>query len=147
MFDLASAGEQWSHEARTELRYPASRIAEVTNRSGASSIVDSYHDDCNGPNAPKDAGALRTTLVRLDRSEYAVGDVPKFEVRIENIGSAPIEIPFSPHLADLQPEDASQKVRYLELSVDLWIGGVTWSANTASTVSFYMGLIRILTRC
>ena len=58
-------------------------------------------------------------------------------MRIENIGSAPIEIPFSPHLADLQPEDASQKFRYSELSVDLWIGGVTWSANTAATVILY----------
>ena len=91
--------------ARTELRYPPPRSDEVTNRRGGNSIVDGRHDDCDIPNAPKHAGALRTTLVWLDRDEYAVGDQPKFEVRIENVGSVPVEMPFSPHLADLQPAD------------------------------------------
>jgi hypothetical protein len=75
----------------------------VTNRRAGGSIVDSRHDNCDVPNAPKDAGALRTTLVWLDRDEYAVGDHQKFEVRIENVGAVPVEMPFSPHLADLQP--------------------------------------------
>jgi hypothetical protein len=75
-------------------------------------MVDSRHDNCDVPNARKDAGALRTTLVWLDCDEYAVGDHQKFEVRIENVGAVPVETPFSPHLADLQPVDASQQFGY-----------------------------------
>ena len=98
--------------ARTELRHPAPRSDEATERRGGGGIVGSRHDHCDVPNAPKDAGALRTTLIWLDRDEYAVGDHQKFEVRIENVGSLPVEMPFSPHLADLQPVDASQKFGY-----------------------------------
>jgi hypothetical protein len=57
----------------------------VTKGRAGGSIVDGRHDNCDVPNAPKDAGALRTTLVWLDRDEYAVGDHQKFEVRIENV--------------------------------------------------------------
>jgi hypothetical protein len=111
--------------ARTELRHPAPRSDEVTDL-GAGSIADLRHDDCDVRNAPKDAGALRTTLVWLDRDEYAVGDHQKFEVRIDNVGSVPVEMPFSPHLADLQPVDASQKFGYSVVRVEFWIGGARW---------------------
>ena len=53
----------------------------------------------------------------------------KFEVRIENIGSVPIEMPFSPHLADLQPADASQKFGYSVVRVEFWIGGTRWETT------------------
>jgi len=112
--------------ARTELRRPAPRSDEATDRRGGRGIVDSRHDDCDVPNAPKDSGALRTRLVWLDRDEYAVGDRQKFEVRIENVGSVPVEMPFSPHLADLQPVDASQKFGYSVARVEFWIGGTRW---------------------
>jgi hypothetical protein len=46
------------------------------------------------------------------RDEDAVGGHQKFEVRIENVGAATVEKPFSPHLADHQPVDASQKFGY-----------------------------------
>ena len=64
---------------RTELRRPALRSDEATDRRGGGSIADLRHDDCDVPNAPKHAGALRTTLVWLDRDEYAVGDHQKFD--------------------------------------------------------------------
>ena len=115
--------------AHTELRHLAPRSDEVTDRRSGGSILDQRHDDCDVPNAPKDAGALRTTLVWLDRDEYAVGDHQKFEVRIENVGSVPVEMPFSPHLADLQPVDASQKFGYSVVRVQFWIGGARWDAT------------------
>jgi hypothetical protein len=118
--------------ARTELRRPAPRSDEATDRRGGDGIVDGRHDDCDVPHAPKDAGALRTTLVWLDRDEYAVGDHQKFEVRIENVGSVPVEIPFSPHLADLQPVDASQKLGYSVARVGLSIGGARWDVSDSS---------------
>ena len=112
--------------ARTEIRHPAPRSDEATDRRGGSGVVDSHHNNCDAPNALKDAGALRTTLVWLDRDEYAVGDHQKFEVRIENVSSVPFDMPFSPHLADLQPVDASQKFGYSVVRVEFWIGGTKW---------------------
>ena len=49
----------------------------------------------------------------------------------------PIKIPFSPHLADLQPEDASQKFAFSEMTVKLWIGGARWDADTGGNVTLY----------
>jgi hypothetical protein len=67
-------------EARADLRHPAPRTDEVSERRGGASML--Y--DCEAfPKAPRGAGTLRTTLVWLDRSEYAVGDSQKFEVQIE----------------------------------------------------------------
>jgi hypothetical protein len=124
--------------AHTELRHPAPRSDEATDRRGGGGIVDSRHDDCDVPNAPKDAGALRITLVWLDRDEYAVGDHQKFEVRIENVGSVPVEMPFSPHLADLQPVDASQKFGYSVVRVEFWIGGTRWEwTSSEGEVALY----------
>jgi hypothetical protein len=120
--------------ARTELRQPAPRNGEVSERRGGTGVS---HDCALFPNARKDAGALRTTLVWLDRSEYEVGDHEKFEVRIENVGSAPIKFPFSPHLSDLQPADASQKFGYSVVIVKLWIGGARWDTNSGDGLALY----------
>jgi hypothetical protein len=110
--------------ARTDLRRPPSSPGTPDGSSGA-------HDIHGCPDFHKNAGALRTTLVSLDRAEYKVGDEVTFEVTIENIGSSAVRIPFSPHLADLQPEDPSQKFAYFELSVDLWVGGKQWETTAA----------------
>ena len=123
---------------RTQLRHPAPRSDEATDRRGGGGIFDSRHDNCDVPNAPKDVGALRTTLVWLDRDKYAVGDHQKFEVRIENVGSVPVELPFSPHLADLQPVDASQKFGYSVMRVEFWIGGTRWEwTSSEGEVALY----------
>jgi hypothetical protein len=123
---------------RTQLRHPAPRSDEATDRRGGGCIFDSRHDNCDVPNAPKDVGALRTTLVWLDRDKYAVGDHQKFEVRIENVGSVPVELPFSPHLADLQPVDASQKFGYSVMRVEFWIGGTRWEwTSSEGEVALY----------
>ena len=117
--------------ARTELQHPAPRSDDASERRGGTAAIH----EC-GPRATE-AGALRTTLIWLDRSEYAVGDHEEFEVRIQNVGSVQIEFPFSPHLADLQPADASQKFGYSSAKVELWIGGTNWDANTGGTVTLY----------
>jgi hypothetical protein len=112
--------------ARTELRHPVSQDDRPAPNHAASGKLSG----CFLPvgNAP----ALRTTLLWLDRSEYQAGDEEKFEVQIENVGSAPISIPFSPHLADLQPEDPRQKFKYSTLIVVLWLGGELWSESQSS---------------
>jgi hypothetical protein len=84
------------------------------------------------------AGSLRTTLVSLDRTHYQVGDKPRFEVTVENIGSAPIRIPISPHLADLQPKDPAQQFAFYEFRIALWIvADDRWSTDSGGRALLY----------
>jgi hypothetical protein len=84
------------------------------------------------------AGSLRTTLVSLDRTHYQVGDKPRFEVTVENTGSGRIRIPFSPHLADLQPKDPTQQFTFYEFKIALWIAADDrWSTDTGGSAILY----------
>ena len=57
---------------------------------------------------------------------------------IENVGSVPVEMPFSPHLADLQPADPSQKFGYSLVTVQFWIGGTKWEwTSSEGDVALY----------
>lgn len=119
--------------ARTDLRRPAAP-APKTKATALNSVYRS--NPCFNPN--HNAGALLTTLVSLDRTQYQVGDEPKFEVTVENVGSGRLRIPFSVHLGDLQPKDTAQEFGYRELQLIVWIAsGTDWSANTGGSVSLY----------
>ena len=86
----------------------------------------------------QEVGALRTSLVSLDRTHHQLGDEPRFEVTVENAGSTPVRIPFSPHLADLQPENPAQKFAYSKLQVTLWIAASKqWSTSSGGGVALY----------
>ena len=117
--------------ARVELQRPKATSPVTGEYSGTqetSECFDSTHE----------AGALNTSLMSLDRTHYQIEDEPTFEVTMENAGSRPIEIPFSPHLADLQPKNRAQKFAYSELHLTLWIAsGEQWSANTGGGVILY----------
>jgi len=65
-------------------------------------------------------GMLHTQIESLDRQRYMAEDWLTFEVTIKNVGSMPLTIPFSPDLADLQPEDAAQKFGYSALQLSLF---------------------------
>lgn len=83
-------------------------------------------------------GALQATLVSLDRTHYQLDDEPTFEVTVENAGSRSISIPFSPHLAELQPENPGQEFGYSELQIKLWIAsGDRWSTDTGGFLRLY----------
>ena len=57
---------------------------------------------------------------------------------IENVGSVPVEMPFSPHLADLQPADPSQKFGYSLVTVQFCIGGTKWEwTSSEGDVALY----------
>lgn len=117
-------------EARVDLRHPVSE-----SRASSMSTIGQTKP-CFG--RVDDAGALRTTLVSLDRSHYQIGDEPVFEVTVENVGARPLKIPFSPHLADLQPKDPSQKFSYRRLDITLWVAaGEQWTGNTGGSVALY----------
>jgi hypothetical protein len=115
---------------RTDLRRPAPT-------SATSGTVNSTNENHGCANIGQAVGALRTTLVALDRAHYQFDDEPVFEVRIENVGSQSLQIPISPYLADLQPADPGQKFEFSQLSVALWIGGKQWNSNMGGGASVY----------
>jgi hypothetical protein len=118
-------------EARLDLRRPKATSPVAKRYSGteeSSFCFDSSHN----------TGVLHSSLVSLDRTHYQVEDEPIFEVTAENAGSAPISIPFSPHLADLQPINPARKFAYSELHITLWIAaGEKWSTDTGGAVVLY----------
>jgi hypothetical protein len=115
---------------RTEFRRPAP-VAEGNEIHGGSNASYGCQD------FRKPIGRLQTTLVGLDRSQYHENDRPEIEVKIENIGNQPVQIPISPHVADLQPQDPGQKFGYEEITILLWIGGIGWDQSTSVGTNLY----------
>jgi hypothetical protein len=117
--------------ARVDLRRPKAS----SPRAGGYNGIDATYP-CSDPT--HNMGALRASLVSLDRTHYQVEDEPTFEATVENVGSTPLGIPFSPHLADLQPKNPAQKFAYSELRIELWIAaGSRWSTNSGGVVALY----------
>jgi hypothetical protein len=117
--------------ARMDLRRPQAASPSTGGYSGATEQID-----CR--NSEHKLGLLRTSVVSLDRTHYLEGDESTFEVTVENAGSSPIHIPFSPHLADLQPKDPAQKFAYSTLQIVLWIAaGEQWSSSAGGGISLY----------
>lgn len=61
---------------------------------------------------PKVAPEITLTLVSIDKQAYSLGEEVTFEVRIENTGKQSIELPWTPHLGDLEPGDSTQPYTY-----------------------------------
>ena len=115
-------------EQRVDLRRPPAREGDPAGHRGIIEPVNSCYP------VPKDAPAVQTTLVWVDQDQYAAGDDIKFEVRILNTGSVPLKLPFSPHLADLQPADPARKFAYSELGVGLELSSVLPHVSFTSNV-------------
>jgi hypothetical protein len=116
---------------RMDLRCPQ---AAAPSPGGHSNVAEQI--ECQ--DSEHKLGLLRTSVVSLDRTHYQEGDESTFEVTVENAGSSPIHIPFSPHLADLQPKDPAQKFAYSALQIVLWIAaGEQWSSNTGGGITLY----------
>lgn len=72
----------------------------------------------------RDPRALRVSITWLNSIAYVRTDQLEIEFKLENVGSVPLAIPVSPHLADLQPSDANQKFEYYSLSLVV-VGNLT----------------------
>ena len=55
----------------------------------------------------------------LDKASYSLGEEVTYEVKIQNSGKELIEIPWTPHLGDLEPADSSQFYTFLHAAVSL----------------------------
>lgn len=116
---------------RVEFLPPPPHAGDASVHGGTMSTWD-YCDA-----SEKIIGDLKSTLVSLDRTEYRVGDQPRFEVRIENVGGNAIRIPFSPNRSEVQPSDPAQKFLYYKMLLQLWVGGKRWSADTGGVIALY----------
>jgi len=111
-------------QQRTTLRFPPSQqpncapgTACVGPGGGGGSVADGAPDR-------RDPRALGVALDRVAPTDITL-DAFEAEFRILNTGLAPIEVPVSPHLSDLQPPGESQPFSYLSLAlvVDLSANG------------------------
>lgn len=75
--------------------------------------------ECGGGAGFEPSLETSITLVYLDKTSYSIGEEVTYEVKIENTGKEPIEIPWTPHLGDLEPADSSQSYTYLAAAISL----------------------------
>jgi hypothetical protein len=115
---------------RLELRYPPGTPAACDKIATCSSGGFGSIAVGRGGVAP---GELQVNLSYLDRSEYADGDEARIEVVLQNTGRIPLEIPWSPHLADLQPADESARFVIYELQVGLFLN---WGGRYSTSVGW-----------
>ncbi len=102
---------------RTELRHPPAPQSDCKEGmhclgvgSGGVSVVDGAPDW-------RDPHALGIYLLRVVPTEISPGEPFQVEFKILNTGTAPIELPISPHLSDLQPNDESAVFGYFSLAL------------------------------
>jgi hypothetical protein len=101
---------------RTELRHPPAPPPECKEGtctgvvSGGASVGDGAPDQ-------RDPHALGVYLLRVTPTEIYPLEPFEVEFKVLNTGKAPLELPVSPHLSDLQPSDESLDFHYLSLSL------------------------------
>jgi hypothetical protein len=104
-------------QQRTELRYPPAPPAQC--EKGESCVVGRSVGGSIGDGAPdrRDPHALGIYLLRVNPTDINPAKSFEAEFRVVNTGLAPIDIPVSPHLSDLQPGDASLAFSYFSLAL------------------------------
>jgi len=102
---------------RTELRYPPAPPADCKESKPCGGGM--YGGGSIGDGAPdqRDPHALGIYLLRVTPTDINPAEPFQVEFRILNTGSAPIEIPVSPHLSDLQPNDESLAFSYFSIAL------------------------------
>jgi hypothetical protein len=102
-----------SVQQRTELRHPPDPPECdkcLRGGYGGESVGDGASDR-------RDPHALGVFLLRVTPTNLNAAEPFEVEFRVQNTGLAPLEIPVSPHLSDLQPEDDSATFAYLSLAL------------------------------
>src|SRR3984893_1517518 len=106
---------------RTELRYPPAPQSDCKEHTGC--VVGGYSGGSVGDGAPdqRDLHALGIYLLRVTPTDINPAEPFQVEFKVLNTGTAPMELPVSAHLSDLQPTDESIAFDYFSLS--LVVGG------------------------
>jgi hypothetical protein len=97
---------------RTQLRHPPAPPCKdgVCGGYGSVGVGDGAPDK-------RDPHALGVYLLRVNPTEIDPAQPFEAELRVLNTGLAPIDIPVSPHLSDLQPADESTPFSYFSLTL------------------------------
>lgn len=106
---------------RTDLRHPPSPPPKCSPNGGCVGGGFGSVGIACGATALGEKRVLRVGLTSLNRLQYSDGEKAEAEFLVENIGEVAMQLPWSPHLADLQPADetAEFKVKHLLLGVSL----------------------------
>lgn len=109
-FDLSSI------EQRTELRHPPAPPPEC---DGGNCHGGVWGGGSVGDGAPdiRDPHALGAYLLSVSSTDLRSDDPFDVEFKVLNTGRASIELPTSPHLSDLQPEDEGAGFSYFSLAL------------------------------
>jgi hypothetical protein len=101
---------------RTELRHPSARQSDC---KGGTGCIGGGYGVSVGDGAPdqRDPHALGIYLLRVTPTDINPAEPFQVEFKILNTGTAPMELPVSPHLSDLQPGDESVAFNYLSLAL------------------------------
>ena len=124
-------------QQRTVLRYPPS--PEPDCEAGQPCVVSGSAGGLILDGAPdrRDPHALGVYLLRIVPNEI---DPPKpfeAEFRILNTGLAPIELPISPHLSDLQPINESATFTYWSLALVIRLEGPQQGTPSVGYIQLY----------
>ena len=122
---------------RTKLRYPPTPPPEceagkscVGGGIGGVSIGDGGADR-------RDPHALGVYLLRVSPTDIDPLQPFQVDFRVLNTGLAPIEVPTSPHLSDLQPNDESTPFSYLSLALVVQVEGPQRGSPSVGFVQLY----------
>jgi hypothetical protein len=110
-------------QQRTELRHPPAPPPNCNE--SAPCVAGGYGGGSVGDGAPdrRDPRALGVYLLRVTPTDITYPEPFEAEFRVLNTGLAPLEIPVSPHLSDLQPSDESLPFSYFSLALGVQVGG------------------------
>jgi hypothetical protein len=108
-------------EQRTALRHPPAPPPQCDEDGRCTS--GGFGGSGVGDGAPdrRDPHALAVSLVSVGVTEIDPAQPFEAEFRVLNSGRAPIDIPVSPHLSDLQPPDESSPFTYFSLAVTITV--------------------------
>jgi len=102
---------------RTELRHPPAPQSDC--KEGTGCIAGGRGSGSVGDGAPdqRDPHALGIYLLRVTPTDINPAEPFQVEFKVLNTGTAPIELPVSAHLSDLQPSDESVAFNYFSLAL------------------------------
>ncbi len=102
---------------RTQLRYPPAPLSDCGKSRVCGGGGYSGGSIGDGASDRRDPHALGIYLTRVTPTEINAVEPFQVEFKILNTGTAPIDLPVSPHLSDLQPADETMAFNYFSLSL------------------------------
>ena len=121
---------------RTELRHPAAPPSDCEPGKGCGGGYGGVSVTDGAPDR-RDQHALGVYLLRVAPTDIDPAKPFEAEFRVLNTGLAPIDLPVSPHLSDLQPADESMAFSYFTLALVVHLEGSQGNTPPVGFVELY----------